>query len=91
MYCTITSTEATLAATPNVSVKACAQKAFDYLSFNCYTGPSGGNPVLRDAKFRQARNWAIDRQKLVSLAYDGNATPGSSRRIAWHWRRRTGN
>ncbi len=62
----------------NVSVQACAQKAFDYLSFNCYTGASGGNPVLRDWKFRNALNWAIDKQKLVSLAYDGNATPGSS-------------
>jgi peptide/nickel transport system substrate-binding protein len=82
-----------LRSAPNVSVKACAQKAFDYLSFNCYTGPSGGNPVLRDAKFRQALNWAIDRQKLVSLAYDGNATPGSSLfepnfydpALDWHW------
>ena len=77
----------------SISAQACAQKAFDYLSFNCYTGPSGGNPVLRDWKFRNALNWAIDRQKLVSLAYDGNATPGSSLfepnfydpALDWHW------
>ena len=76
-----------------ISAQACAQKAFDYLSFNCYAGPSGGNPVLRDWKFRNALNWAIDRQKLVSLAYDGNATPGSSLfepnfydpALDWHW------
>ena len=76
-----------------ISAQACAQKAFDYLSFNCYTGPSGGNPVLRDWRFRNALNWAIDRQKLVSLAYDGNATPGSSLfepnfydpALDWHW------
>ena len=77
----------------SISVQACAQKAFDYLSFNCYTGPSGGNPVLRDWKFRNALNWAIDRQKLVELAYDGYATPGSTLfepnfydpKLDWHW------
>ena len=39
---------------------------WDYLSFNCYTGPSLGDPALRDVRFRQALNWAIDRQRLVS-------------------------
>ena len=76
-----------------VSAQACAQKAFDYLSFNCYAGASGGNPVLRDAKFRGALNWAIDRQKLVDLAANGYATPGStlfepdfySPSLDWHW------
>ena len=49
--------------------------------------------MLRDWKFRNALNWAVDRQKLVSLAYDGNATPGSSLfepdfyapSLDWHW------
>ena len=27
-----------------ISAQACAQKAFDYLGFNCYTGPSGATP-----------------------------------------------
>jgi len=78
---------------PSISAQACAQKAFDYLSFNCYAGASGGNPVLRDWKFRNALNWAIDRDKLVSLAYNGYATPGSSLfepnfydpKLDWHW------
>jgi len=82
-----------LRSAPNIDVQACAQKAFDYLSFNCYTGPSSGNPVLRDWRFRQALNWAVDRQKIVGLAYDGNATPGSSLfepnfydpSLDWHW------
>ena len=77
----------------NVSAQPCAQKAFDYLSFNCYTGPSGGNPVLRDWKFRNALNWAVDKQQIVSLAYDGYATPGSTLfepnfydpTLDWHW------
>jgi peptide/nickel transport system substrate-binding protein len=77
----------------NISAQPCAQKAFDYLGFNCYTGPSGGNPVLRDWKFRNALNWAVDKQKLVSLAYEEYATPGSTifepnfydPALDWHW------
>ena len=62
----------------SLDVQACAQKAFDYLSFNCYTGPSLGNPVLRDPKFRQALQWAINKQLVCQLAYQGYATPGST-------------
>jgi len=51
---------------------------WDYLSFNCYTGPSTGNPVLRDEKFRSALNWALDREKLASVAFNGFATVGST-------------
>jgi len=82
-----------LQSVPDISAQACAQKAYDYLGFNCYTGPSGGNPVLRDWKFRNALNWAIDKQKLVALAYNGYATPGSTifepnfydPSLDWHW------
>jgi len=50
---------------------------FDYLEFNCYDKASSlGNPVLRDWKFRNALNWAIDRKQLCSVAYQGLATPG---------------
>jgi peptide/nickel transport system substrate-binding protein len=73
--------------------QACSQKAFDYLSFNCYDGPSLGNPVLRDVKFRQALNWAVDQDKLVALAYQTYADPGTSifevnfydPDLDWHW------
>ncbi len=73
--------------------EACSQKAFDYLSFNCYKGPSLGNPVLRDVKFRQALNWAIDKQKMTDLAYQGYADPATSifekdfydPELDWHW------
>jgi len=67
-------------------------KGFDELGFNCYTGPSLGDPVLRDGKFRQALQWAIDQEKLVSIAYSGYATPGSTIMVQgfyrdpdWHW------
>ena len=44
---------------------------WDYLAMNCYEGTSRGNPVLRDVAFRQALNWAIDRQRIVDLAWAG--------------------
>jgi peptide/nickel transport system substrate-binding protein len=49
-----------------------------YLSFNCYEGTSRGNPVLRDVAFRRALNWAVDRQKIVDLAWAGRAKPGTT-------------
>jgi peptide/nickel transport system substrate-binding protein len=51
---------------------------WDYLSLNCYTGESRGNPVLKDVAFRQALNWAVDRQRIVDLAWAGKAAPGST-------------
>ena len=82
-----------LASDSDVEAQPCAQKAFDYLSFNCYAGPSLGNPVLRDVKFRQALNWAIDKEKMTVLAHQSYADPGSSLfevdfydpSLDWHW------
>ena len=37
-----------------------------------------GNPVLRDVRFRDALNYAIDRNKLCRLAYDGLAAPATT-------------
>ncbi len=50
---------------------------WDYLEFNCYDKSSSlGNPVLRDWRFRNALNYAINRQQLCAVAYSGLATPG---------------
>ena len=64
----------------------------DELGFNCYTGPSLGNPVLRDWHFRQALQWAVDHNKLVQIAYGGLAQPATSVLVShlwsnpdWHW------
>jgi len=62
-------------------VKAIAYPFYDwsYLEFNCYNQPSSlGNPVLRDPKFRQALNYAVDKQRLCALAYSGLATPATT-------------
>ena len=76
-----------------LDAEACSQKQFDYLSFNCYEGPSLGNPVLRDVKFRQALNWGLDKARMNELAYQGYADPGTSifevdfydPDLDWHW------
>ena len=53
--------------------------ALDDLEFNCYDKSSSlGNPVLRDWRFRNALNYAVDRQRLCAIAYDGLAQPGST-------------
>jgi peptide/nickel transport system substrate-binding protein len=66
------------------SVKGIKAVAYPYyqwddLEFNCYDRASSqGNPVLRDWRFRNALNYAIDRQRLCDLAYDGLAQPGTT-------------
>ncbi len=52
---------------------------WDYLDLNCSASSgSTGNPVLRDAQFRAALNYAIDRTKLCQLAYAGLAAPATT-------------
>jgi len=52
---------------------------WSYLEFNCYDQPTSmGNPILRDYKFRQAINYALDKQRLVNLAYNGLASPATT-------------
>jgi peptide/nickel transport system substrate-binding protein len=51
---------------------------WDYLSLNCYEGESLGHPVLRDWRFRNALNYAVDRQALCDIAYVGKAEPGTT-------------
>jgi peptide/nickel transport system substrate-binding protein len=51
---------------------------WDYVGFNCYDGPSGGHPVLRDKRFRSALEYAVDRQKILENAYSGHGWVGYS-------------
>ncbi len=80
--------------TPPVHTITYPTIGFNELAFNCYTGPSLGNPVLKDPAFRSALNWAVDRNVIVNNAYLGFAAPGSSActggyypkgSIDWHW------
>ena len=67
-----------VSADPSMEAIAYNLLTWDYLSLNCYTGKSRGNPVLKDVAFRQALNWGIDRQRIVDLAWAGKGAPGTS-------------
>ncbi len=60
--------------------------SFDEIGFNCYTGPSLGNPVLKDWRFRQALNYAIDRNKIAAIAYHGAAIPATGLLPSNYWK-----
>ena len=78
---------------PGITAEAITTDGFDELGFNCYdSDDSMGHPALRDAKFRQALNWAVDLQKGVDLIYLGYSPPGTTiippnyyKDPDWHW------
>jgi len=68
-----------LNADQNLAAVGGVLNGFDHMGFNCYTGRASlGNPVLKDAAFRKALNWAIDKQKVVDIGYFGHAQPATS-------------
>lgn len=81
---------------PGVVAQAIRANGYDDVVFNCYDPPPGGtslgNPVLRDWRFRQALQWAVDKRKIVAVVYDGYARPADTIITAgyyttpdWHW------
>ncbi|HMK92451.1 MAG TPA: ABC transporter substrate-binding protein [Thermoleophilia bacterium] len=79
----------TLSSTPGITTNTGTAWQFTELGFNCYDSPnSKGNPVLLDPKFRQALEWAVDRQKVVDTAFYGYAKVGSTLIVpysSYHW------
>ncbi len=68
-----------LKSTKGIKAVAYPFYGWDYLQFNCYDKASSlGNPVLRDWRFRNALNYAIDKQRLCDLAYDDLAQPATT-------------
>lgn len=68
-----------IGALPDVEAIAYNYRNWDYLCLNCYEGePSTGHPVLLDPAFRNALNWAVDREKLAEIAYYGFAEPATT-------------
>ena len=57
-------------------------KGFEELGMDTYTPPpggkSGGNVVLRDWKFRQALNYAVDKTAILNTAYSGYGATATS-------------
>jgi peptide/nickel transport system substrate-binding protein len=82
-----------VANTPGLKAWAPVTIGFDELCMNCYNSPdSQGNPVLRDVKFRQALNWAVDKNAITTVAYGGFGEPadtiinkGFYHDPDWHW------
>ena len=77
---------------PAIQARTINTNGFDEIAFNCYAGPSRGHPALKDWKFRQALNWAIDKEKIASVSYGGHAAPATTVITAdyysdpdWHW------
>ena len=54
----------------------------DELGFNCADKKvypkSTGHPVLQDPAFRSALQWAVDKDKIVSIGYSSNAAPADT-------------
>jgi peptide/nickel transport system substrate-binding protein len=82
--------------TPSVTAQAIRVNGYTDVAFNCYVPPAGGkslgNPVLQDSRFRQALQYAVDKEKIVSVVWYGNARPGDTvivggyyRDPDWHW------
>ncbi|RPI30502.1 MAG: ABC transporter substrate-binding protein, partial [Actinomycetota bacterium] len=65
-----------LKATEGIETLEYSYYNWDYVGFNCYEGESGGHPALRDKDFRAALEYAIDRERIVELAYGGHAWTG---------------
>jgi len=60
----------------SITANAAVSYSFEQLTFNCYDSPdSKGNPILLDQKFRQALQYAVDREKNAALAYGGYMDP----------------
>ena len=64
---------------PGLEANNATSWRFIELGMNCYESPDSlGNPVLLDPELRKAVNWAVDRQKVADVAYQGYATVGST-------------
>ena len=70
---------APLDADQNLAAIGGVLNGFNHMGFNCYADKASlGNPVLKDAAFRRALNWAIDKQKVVDIGYFGHAQPATT-------------
>ncbi len=67
---------------PDITGIAYSLLNWEYLCLNSYVPPKGGasrgNPALRDPVFRTAISRAIDKQRIVDLAWGGRGEPGTT-------------
>jgi len=73
--------------------KANPFRASHDLGFNCYDGEaSKGHPILLDPEFRRALNYAIDKERIKQVAYNGDCEIAQTIIVKdyytdpdWHW------
>ncbi len=66
-------------ASDRITTNAAVSWSFEQITFNCYDNAhSHGNPVLLDPQFRQALQYAVDRDKNAAVAYGGYMSPGTT-------------
>lgn len=69
---------------PEITTVSAQPASYSEIAFNTGAAlddgtPIGdGNPLLKDARIRQALNWAVDRQALVDRILGGQGSPGTT-------------
>lgn len=81
-----------LKGTTGVSTIEANQGAYTFLDFNCFPAPDSlGAAAGRDIRFRQAMNWAVNKDEIISVAFSGYGEPATTNLAAgywgfpWHW------
>jgi peptide/nickel transport system substrate-binding protein len=68
-----------LQADKNVAVISGEARGFTQIGINVWEdAASGGNPLLKDKNIRQAIELALNKQKIVDMAYNGQGTIGTT-------------
>lgn len=63
----------------NIAVISASVPGFTQIGVNCWEDPtSKGHPALKDRTVRQAIDCAIDKQKLIDMAYGGEGEVGTT-------------
>ena len=63
----------------NTTVMSGSVPGFTQIGINCWADPaSTGNPLLKDKIVRQAIEYAVDKQKLIDMAYGGEGEAGTT-------------
>lgn len=68
-----------LDADKNITLVSGEIPGFTQIGVNVWSDPaSGGNPLLKDKTIRQAIEYAIDKEKIIQMAYGGEGSPGTT-------------
>lgn len=63
----------------NISIYDFSENGFTEIAFNCRSdGKSKGNPLILDKRIRQAIEYAMDKQKIIDMVYEGEGEIGTT-------------